>query len=56
MTKAEVEAALWKRFEKWMEGQTLGVNPDGSFDFYKQDVDRFMHMLDRLVLRLPPLD
>ena len=31
-----------KDFEKFMRGQTIGMNDDGSYDYYPQDVDRFM--------------
>lgn len=32
----------WKVFTQWMEGQTLGMYPDGSADIYKCDVERFI--------------
>ena len=31
-----------KVFWKWMEGQTMGLNPDGTTDIYETDVDRFI--------------
>lgn len=32
----------WAEFSKWMRGQTVGVNKDGSYDYYSYDVERFM--------------
>jgi hypothetical protein len=32
----------WKEFLKWMYGQTIGINADGTLNFYKTDVDRFI--------------
>ena len=29
-------------FSKWMRGQTVGMYPDGSVDYYEYDVDRFI--------------
>ena len=29
-------------FDNWMCGQTVGLNDDGSFDYYKYDVERFI--------------
>lgn len=38
----------WDQFAKWMEGQTVGVYPDGSTDWYDYDVHRFIrHTLQR---------
>lgn len=34
----------WKVFEKWMVGQTMGLNKDGSVDIYDDDVERFIRM------------
>jgi len=31
----------WEKFLVWMTGQTVGIYPDGSTDFYKFDVERF---------------
>ena len=32
----------WKKFLAFMTGQTVGINPDGSFDYYKCDVENFL--------------
>ncbi|MFH1752279.1 MAG: hypothetical protein ABH821_05060 [archaeon] len=32
----------WKEFEEFMRGQTVGVNKDGSFDYYEWDVENFL--------------
>ena len=32
----------WKEFLNFMKGQTVGINPDGSFDYYEQDVENFL--------------
>ena len=32
----------WKEFNEFMNGQTVGVNPDGSTDYYQQDVENFL--------------
>lgn len=31
----------WGNFVEWMEGQTVGVYPDGSTNWYEYDVDRY---------------
>lgn len=45
MNKKEVIELIgkenWKDFLKFMKGQTVGVNPDGSTNYYAFDVDRF---------------
>lgn len=41
MNEEEVKDYLWARFQEWMEGQTVGVNKDGSVDYYDYDVIRF---------------
>jgi len=48
MTEKEVRKLLkengrtWREFVKWMSGQTLGLNEDGTTDFYDWDVERFI--------------
>ncbi len=32
----------WDLFEHFMRGQTVGMYPDGSTDFYEDDVHRFI--------------
>lgn len=53
MKKSEVLKAIgknnWKGFLKYMEGQTLGINSDGSTDYYDHDVKKFL-----LLKKLPP--
>lgn len=45
MNKKEVIKLIgknrWKEFEEWMRGQTTGINPDGSSDYYEWDVKRY---------------
>jgi len=36
----------WKKFMVWMRGQTVGVNEDGSTDYYDHDVMAFKRKLD----------
>ena len=32
----------WKEFEEFMKGQTIGINEDGTEDFYSCDVENFL--------------
>ena len=32
----------WEEFLEWMEGQTVGMYPDMSANWYVWDVERFM--------------
>lgn len=32
----------WKEFEEFMTGQTVGINSDGTTDYYDCDVDNFL--------------
>lgn len=45
MNKKEVIELIgkenWKEFLEFMKGQTVGVNSDGSTDYYDEDVKRF---------------
>ena len=46
MNKQEVIKLIgrnrWKEFEKWMTGQTCGLNKDGTLDYYTWDIERFI--------------
>jgi hypothetical protein len=46
MTLQEVIKKIGKdrieEFLQFMTGQTVGENPDGSFDYYSQDVENFL--------------
>jgi len=48
MNEQEVKKLLkehkltWKEFNEWLKGQTVGVNTDGSTDYYSWDVERFI--------------
>ena len=46
MNKKEVIKKIgkkrWKEFEEFMRGQTVGLNKDGSFDYYANDVEDFL--------------
>lgn len=50
MTQEEVKDYIgkenWKKFLKWIEHQTVGIYPDGSTDFYDEDVEAFKRKLD----------
>ena len=41
MNEEEVKEYLFKRFLSWMSGQTVGINEDGSTDYYDYDVERY---------------
>ena len=37
----------WKEFDDFMIGQTMGLNEDGSYDYYEQDVENFLRPVNR---------
>ena len=37
----------WKEFEEFMTGQTVGLNEDGSYDYYECDVENFLRPANR---------
>ena len=41
MNEEEVKNYLFSKFMEWMRGQTIGINPDGSDDYYVYDVERY---------------
>lgn len=41
MKEEEVKEYLWESFLEWMNGQTVGINENGSIDYYDSDVMRF---------------
>lgn len=45
MTERKVKETIgtnnWQRFCEWMRGQTCGVYPDGTTNYYECDVDAF---------------
>ncbi len=49
MNEKEVERLIginnWIAFCKFMEGQTVGINRDGSIDYYEQDVAIFIRRM-----------
>ena len=53
MRESEVRAALekhklsWEKFVEWMYGQTTGAYPDGTFDYYEWDVNRYIDLVVR---------
>jgi NOL1/NOP2/fmu family ribosome biogenesis protein len=51
MNEAEVKAKIgehnWTQFCQWMRGQTIGINKDGSTDYYLSDVDRFQRYVKK---------
>ena len=42
MREEEVKELLWKKFLEWMRGQTVSIYEDGSTDYYKYDVERYL--------------
>ena len=42
MTTQEVKDGLFREFQKWMIGQTYGINEDGSENWYDTDYRRFI--------------
>ena len=32
----------WTSFKSWIRGQTVGIYPDGSLDYYDWDVQRYI--------------
>ena len=40
--KKRIGKGRWKEFEKFMRGQTVGLNDDGTYDYYEQDVENFL--------------
>jgi hypothetical protein len=51
MTEKQVKDFIgeenWKKFCNWMYGQTIGLNSDGSIDYYNCDVKAFKTLLDK---------
>ena len=51
MNKEEVRELIgdsnWREFLDYMHGKTVGVNDDGSTDFYDWNVERFIMSLKR---------
>jgi hypothetical protein len=40
--KIKEAGGSWKVFTKWMSGQTVGLNKDGTTNIYDKDVERFI--------------
>ena len=38
----------WNVFLEFMQGQTVGINPDGSTEYYDNDVEVFKSRLERI--------
>ncbi len=38
----EIGEDRWDEFFEWMTGQTVGMNKDGTADYYETDVNRFL--------------
>lgn len=49
--KSYIGTENWNTFLKFMEGQTVGVNNDGSTEFYDSDVERFCGQLERSIMK-----
>ncbi len=35
----------WHHFDNFMKGQTVGINPDKSIDYYECDVKSFLRII-----------
>lgn len=42
LNKKEVTRSLWREFEKFINGQTVGIGKNGQYLYYKWDVDNFL--------------
>ena len=40
--KIKQAGGLWKDFLQWMRGQTIGIFPDGTVEYYDCDVEKFI--------------
>ncbi|MDD5353491.1 MAG: hypothetical protein PHS93_10045 [Candidatus Omnitrophica bacterium] len=40
--KIEEAGGSWDVFRRWMGGQTVGMNEDGTINYYDYDVNRFI--------------
>jgi hypothetical protein len=47
--KAYIGTEHYNTFIKFMQGQTVGINADGSTDYYEGDVERFKGRLERML-------
>jgi len=43
--KEKIGKGNWDAFNRWMAGQTVGIYPDGSTNFYNHDVETFLTKL-----------
>ena len=42
-TLLKMHGITTKEFNEFMRGQTVGINDDGSTNFYEYDVERFLN-------------
>jgi len=42
LTEEEVKEYLWEKFKKFMYWQTMGIDKNGKYLYYKWDVDNFL--------------
>lgn len=49
--RQEIANAVMPAFHKWMAGQTVGSNKDGSTNYYECDVEDFIQSLSHLVTK-----
>jgi len=47
--KAYIGTEHYNSFIKFMQGQTTGINDDGSINYYEWDVERFKGRLERML-------
>ena len=51
MTEYEVKKEIgennWDKFCEWMYGQTVGLNEDGTTDYYDCDVEAFKRKIKK---------
>jgi hypothetical protein len=54
MNKKEVDKLVIKEIDKaldkFMKGQTVGIDKTGEIDYYPQDIERFINMIRRRML------
>jgi hypothetical protein len=44
--KEKMNSKQFKKFQKWMDGQTVGSNDEGQLCAYWQDIERFLRGQD----------
>lgn len=42
MREENIKELLWEDFQMFMKGQTVGIYEDGSTNYYRHDVERYL--------------